>query len=46
MKIPCVALLLGSRAMEYTAAEGTNVIPHRQDQPPNEPYSPQEALSR
>src|SRR5207244_4747324 len=25
-----------------TAAEADEVIPHRQDQPPNKPYSPQE----
>ena len=46
MKIPCVALLLAFFAGELFAAEGTNLIPHRQDQPPNEPYSAQEALKK
>ena len=30
----------------FAATAGDAVIPHRQDQPPNKPYSPQEALSR
>jgi putative heme-binding domain-containing protein len=30
----------------YAAAPHEDVIPHRQDEPPNEPYSPQEALER
>ena len=46
MKIPCVALLFTVAAVESFAAEGTNLIPHRQDQPPNQPYSVQEALGR
>jgi len=46
MKIRCVALLLAFAATDLFAAAGTNVIPHRQDQPPNQPYSTQEALSR
>src|SRR5688572_4892162 len=46
MKIPCVALLLAFSAPGLFAAEGTNLIPHRQDQPPNQPYSVQEALGR
>jgi glucose/arabinose dehydrogenase len=46
MKIPCVALLLALAAPESIAAEGTNLIPHRQDQPPNQPYTADEALKR
>src|SRR4026207_2564206 len=46
MKTPCVALLLALSAPGLFAAEGTNLIPHRQDQPPNQPYSAQEALKR
>ena len=46
MKIPCVALLLAFSAPGLFAAEGTNLIPHRQDQPPNQPYSAQEALKK
>ena len=30
----------------FAAAPDDDVIPHRQDEPPNEPYSPQEALER
>src|SRR5438034_6288745 len=30
----------------FAATDGDEVIPHRQDQPPNKPYSPEEALSR
>src|SRR5688572_23674630 len=46
MKIPCVALLLALAAFEGHSAEGTNLIPHRQDQPPNQPYIAEEALKR
>src|SRR5262245_37098901 len=43
-----VALLLPALAMgeSFAATNGNNVIPHRQDQPPNDPYSPREALAR
>ena len=30
----------------FAAAPENEVIPHRQDQPPNKPYSPQEALGK
>jgi putative heme-binding domain-containing protein len=47
MKIPCVALLLAFAPPGLLfAAEGTNLIPHRQDQPPNQPYSAEEALNK
>src|SRR5687768_15165841 len=45
MKTWFVVLLLALGAPDSFAAE-TNVIPHRQDQPPNQPYSAQEALTR
>jgi putative heme-binding domain-containing protein len=46
MKIPLVALFVVLAAPELFAAAGTDVIPHRQDQPPNQPYSAQEAPTR
>src|SRR5262245_56650972 len=44
----CNALLVLSLAgTAYTfAAESTPSLPWRQDQPPNQPYTPQEALSK
>jgi putative heme-binding domain-containing protein len=33
-------------ALAVLAADDQEVIPHRQDRPPNKPYSPQEALKR
>ncbi|MCI0748272.1 MAG: c-type cytochrome [Verrucomicrobia subdivision 3 bacterium] len=46
MKNWLVALLLSLAGPELVAAAEENVIPHRQDQPPNQPYTAQEALSR
>ena len=46
MKIQVVAFLFALTAPELFAAEGTNLIPHRQDQPPNEPRTAQEALGK
>ena len=47
--LPAASVLLfalhGSVLPAFTADE-SNVIPHRQDQPPNRPYSPLEALQR
>src|SRR5437899_2951674 len=40
-----LAMLL-TLAMDALAADSDNSIPWRQDQPPNQPYSPQEALSK
>src|SRR5258705_4456856 len=41
-----VTLLLLLMPYRLPAAEGNATIPWRQDQPPNAPYSPQEALTR
>ena len=41
-----IAFLLMLATRGLFAAPGDEVIPHRQDQPPNKPYSPQEALGR
>src|SRR5947209_9006714 len=41
----CQAFLLAA-AVRLPGAESSNSIPWRQDQPPNDPYSPQEAVSR
>jgi putative heme-binding domain-containing protein len=41
-----LALVFFALVVESFAADGEDVIPHRQDQPPNKPYSPQEALAR
>src|SRR4051794_24046581 len=38
--------LLGSLIPASFATASDEVIPHRQDRPPNEPYSPQEALAK
>src|SRR5439155_4797912 len=38
--------LLTTTCSLFAATDGDEVIPHRQDQPPNKLYSPQEALSR
>ena len=47
MKSRLVMFLLALAAGRVLAAtEGAEVIPHRQDQPPNKPYSPQEARDR
>src|SRR5436190_22589130 len=32
--------------LQVSAVETNNVIPWRQDEPPNEPYSPQEAIRK
>jgi putative heme-binding domain-containing protein len=41
-----LALTVGGSCVDAAAAEGDEVIPHRQDHAPNKPYSPQEALAR
>ena len=47
MKCPSVMMFLALATCGlFAATEGDEVIPHRQDQPPNKPYSPREALSR
>jgi len=33
-------------AVEVFGADGNNILPWRQDQPPNQPYSPQEAVAK
>lgn len=45
MKPWLVSLFLARAAWSLLAAD-TDVIPHRQDKPPNKPYSPQEALAK
>src|SRR5438477_5204499 len=47
MKYRLITLSLALVACEsFAAAEDDEVIPHRQNQPPNKPYAPLEALSR
>ena len=47
MKSRLVMFLLALAAGRvFAATDGAEVIPHRQDQPPNKPYSPQEARDR
>jgi putative heme-binding domain-containing protein len=45
MKRGIVSILV-TMAIRLVAAEDENVLPWRYDQPPNEPYSPEEALKR
>src|SRR6266540_1264038 len=46
MKRSIACSLLTWTALAVFAAESDNVTPWRQDQPPNQPYSPQEAISK
>ena len=46
MKRSIACSLLIWTAVAVFAAESDNVTPWRQDQPPNQPYSPQEAIRR
>src|SRR5437667_12888730 len=46
MKRSIACSLLTCAAVAVSAAEPDNVTPWRQDQPPNQPYSPQEAIRR
>ena len=41
-----LAALLFALILATAAAADEDVIPHRQDRPPNKPYSPEEALSK
>src|SRR5688572_7731513 len=42
----CCTFALVFALIATTAADGDDVLPHRQDRPPNRPHSPQEALRR
>ena len=46
MKLSSLLLVASIACTLFAAAPDDDVIPHRQDEPPNEPFSPQEALER